>query len=309
MIRSMAIVWLNGELLHESEAMLPIRDTGVLHAAGVFTTMRSYGGVVFRLAQHLQRIRQSCEALSIPLSYNDAELTTVVEEVLARNDLQDARLRLTVTRGSAREDPEQGLRLVPSVFLTATQLEPYPPEYYQRGMTAVVLDQQKLNPYDLQAGHKTLNYFSRLAGLRDANAKGAGEALWFNVNNFLESGSISNVFIVKNSALIIPPTNSELADADVAKQTAYPKSSVLPGIMRGAVLDVARQSNVDVKLGSITINDLLDADEVFVTNSIMEIMPICRIERRVIGEDKPGPVTRQLTKALRDLISAEMAQG
>src|SRR4051812_8933282 len=109
---TMAIVWLNGDLIDESEAALPIRDTGVLHAAGVFTTMRSYGGTVFRLAQHLRRVRESCEALSIPLQYDDEDLKTVAEEVLARNNLADARLRLTVTRGSAREDPEHGMRLV-----------------------------------------------------------------------------------------------------------------------------------------------------------------------------------------------------
>jgi branched-chain amino acid aminotransferase len=302
----MATVWINGELMNESEAMLPIRDTGILHAAGVFTTMRSYGGVVFRLAQHLQRIRQSCEALAIPLQYSDEDLTTVAQEVLARNNLTDARLRLTITRGSAQVDPEHGLRLVPSAFLTATQLEPYPAELYQRGITAVVLDDMKLNPYDVQAGHKTLNYFSRLAGLRAANAKGAGEALWFNVQNFLESGSISNVFLVKAGTLITPPTSAELADPDVAKHTtAYVKTCVLPGITRGAILELARAANLPVSVRSVTINDLLDAEEVFVSNSIMEIMPIGRIERRVIGDDKPGPLTRQLTASLRELITRE----
>lgn len=305
----MAIVWLNGDLIDESEAALPIRDTGILHAAGIFTTMRSYGGKVFRVAQHLQRLRASCDALSIPLQYSDRDLATVVEEVLARNELRDARLRLTITRGSAQEDPEHGLRLVPSVFLTATLLDPYPQEYYERGMTVTVLDQQKLNPYDQQAGHKTLNYLSRLAGLRSANQKGAGEALWFNVHNFLESGSISNIFLVKDGELLTPPTNAELADQAVADLTAYPKSSVLPGIMRGAVIDVARQLSIGVKLASLTINDLLSADEVFITNSIMELVPVCRIERRVIGDDKPGPVTKMLSKSLNELISAEVASS
>ncbi len=304
----MAIVWLNGDLIDESEAALPIRDTGIIHAAGVFTTMRSYGGVVFRLAQHLRRIRGSCDALSIPLQYTDQDLTTVAEEVLARNELKSARLRLTVTRGSAEQDPEHGLRLVPSVFLTAAGLEPYPAEYYERGMTAIVLDAQKLNPYDLQAGHKTLDYFSRLASLRAANQKGAGEALWFNVHNFLESGSISNVFIVKDGELITPPTNAELSDPVVAQLTAYPKSSVLPGVTREAVFELARNAQIGVKLASITINDLLDADEVFITNSIMEIMPVCRIERRVIGDDKPGAMTKDLSKALREIVTTETAQ-
>jgi branched-chain amino acid aminotransferase len=176
-------VWLNGKFLDETDASISVRDTGFLHAAGVFTTIRSYNGVVFRLAQHLARIRASSQALFIPLQHNDETLTAAIAEILARNSLTNARLRLTITRGLARQDPLHGLHLEPTVLLTAAELEPYPPDYYARGMTVIVIDEQKLNPYDLQAGHKTLNYFSRLAALREANRRAAGEGLWFNVHN------------------------------------------------------------------------------------------------------------------------------
>jgi branched-chain amino acid aminotransferase len=230
-------------------------------------------------------------------------LSSAANELLARNEFKDARLRLTVTRGSAQENTEEGLRLVPNVFLTAAALEPYPAEYYKRGMTVILLDGQKLNPYDLQAGHKTLNYLSRLSALRSANASAAGEALWFNVHNYLESGSNSNVFLVRRGALHTPPTNAELKDPSISQCTAYPRSAVLPGIMRETIFDLAREADIPVHLGSLTVNDLLDADEVFITNSIMEIMPICRIERRVIGNDKPGPITNKLRKLLQENIS------
>jgi branched-chain amino acid aminotransferase len=293
----MSFTWLNDSFVEESQASISLRDTGLLHGAGVFTTMRSYRGRVFRLEQHLRRLRDSCEALFIPLQYKDAALTDAVHELLARNALSDARLRLTVTRGTARADPLHGTHLQPNVFLTAAPLEPYPPEFYQRGLTVILLDEQKLNPYDLQAGHKTLNYLSRLAALREANRRGAGEALWFNVHNALQSGSISNVLIVKNNALITPPTNAELRDAGVAAATVYPKSAVLPGITRGAILEIATRENIDVKLASIDVKQLLEADEVFLTNSIMQVMPVCRIERKAIGDDKPGPLTRRLAEA------------
>src|ERR671914_447175 len=208
----MAVVWLNGSVVDEEAATVSLRDTGLLHAAGVFTTMRSYGGKVFRLDHHLRRLRDSCDALFIPLQHKDDALARAATDVLQRNTLSDARLRLTVTRGLARQDPLHGLRLEPTAFLTATDLEPYPQEYYQRGLTVILNDEQKLNPYDLQAGHKTLNYFSRLAALREANRRGAGEALWFDVHNHLQSGSISNVFIVKNGVVSPPPTKSELRD-------------------------------------------------------------------------------------------------
>ena len=296
----MPTVWLNGAFVDEAEASVSLRDTGLLHAAGVFTTMRANGGRVFRLDGHLQRLRASCEALFIPLLPKDEALVAAVDELLKRNELTDARLRLTVTRGMAEQDPIHGLRLTPTVFLTASALEPYPAEYYAKGLTVILLDEQKLNPYDVQAGHKTLNYLSRLAALRSANARGAGEALWFNVHNYLQSGSISNVFVVKDGTLTTPPTNVELRDPAVAAATAYPKSDVLPGVTRAGVLDLARDAKIGVKLASITVNELLEADEVFLTNSIMYVMPVCRIERKPIGDDKPGPITRQLMAALEE---------
>lgn len=299
-----ATVWLNGNFIEESEASVSLRDTGLLHAAGVFTTMRSYGGRVFRLKQHLGRLRTSCEALFIPLTCKDAVLEQAVIELLRRNELSDARLRYTITRGHAQQDPVHGLRLEPSAFLSTTELEPYPAEFYQRGMTVILLDEQKLNPYDIQAGHKTLNYLSRLSALREANRRGAGEALWFNVHNYLQSGSISNVFIVKDGSLITPPTPAEMLDRAIAEQLAYPKSAVLPGITRAAVVELAAAADIPVQLGAIDVNLLLEADEVFLTNSIMQIMPVCRIERKAIGADKPGPVTLDLTQRLNSLISS-----
>jgi branched-chain amino acid aminotransferase len=295
-------VWIDGEIANEETASVSLRDTGLLHAAGVFTTMRAQAGRVFRLDQHLRRLRQSCEALFIPLQFDDAKLTDAVAEVLQQNDLRDARMRITATRGMARQDPLHGLRLEPTVFITAAELEPYPPEFYQRGMTVVVIDEQKLNPYDIQAGHKTLNYFSRLAALRSASQRGAGEGLWFNVHNFLQSGSISNVFLVKNQTLLTPPTPTDLQDQTIAAATGYPKSAVLPGITRAAVIDLARASDIPVQIKGLTIADLLESDEAFITNSIMQIMPVCRIERRALGDDRPGEITKSLMARYADLV-------
>lgn len=300
----MPSVWINGEFVDDSTASVSLRDAGLLHAAGVFTTMRSFNGKVFRLAEHLKRLRASCDSLFVPLSFKDTQLTSAVTELLSRNNLGDARLRLTVTRGQASNDPVHGLRLEPNVFLTATDMEPYPAEFYQRGMTVVLLDEQKLNPYDLQAGHKTLNYFSRLAALREANRRGAGEAIWFNVHNYAQSGSISNLFLVKNGVLITPPAAAEMHDPAIRDSIAYPKSSVLPGIVRGAVLDLAKQAGIEVKFAAVDVTTLLEADEMFLTNSIMQVMPVCRVERRAIGNDRPGETTRRLSNELNDLVSA-----
>src|SRR6185437_3963222 len=212
----MSTVWINGTFKDDAEAGVSLRDSGLLHAAGVFTTMRAYGGKVFRLDHHLRRLRDSCDALFIPLQYKDDALSAVADEVLTRNQLSDARLRLTVTRGAVSQDPLHGMRLDPTAFLTAAPLEGYPREYYERGMTVILLDEQKANPYDLQAGHKTLNYFSRLAALRAATQRQAGEALWFNVHNFLQSGSIANIFLVEQGTLVTPPTQADIHDPSIA---------------------------------------------------------------------------------------------
>jgi branched-chain amino acid aminotransferase len=301
----MADVWLNNNFVDENDASVSIRDAGLLHGAGVFTTMRAHNGRVFQLARHLRRLRDSCEALFVPLQEKDAAIEAAATELLNRNGLPDARLRLTVTRGTLSQDPLHGTRLEPTVFLTAAPFEPYPVEYYQRGLTVILLDEQKLNPYDLQAGHKTLDYFSRLAALREANRRGAGEALWFSVHNYLQSGSISNVFLVEAGKLVTPPTPQELRDKAVADAVPYPKSNVLPGVTRAMVLDLAREAGIEVQLAGIDVNRLLAADELLLTNSIMGVMPVCRIERKPVGNDRPGPITLQLANRLREQMELE----
>jgi branched-chain amino acid aminotransferase len=300
----MSFVWLNGEFVDESTASLSLRDSGLLHAAGVFTTMRAYAGKVFRLDLHLERLRRSCEALFIPLQFKDEQLSAAATELLERNQLPTARLRLTVTRGVIDQDPLHGMRLTPTAFLTATELSPYPIEYYEKGLTVVLLDEHKLNPYDMQAGHKTLNYFSRLAALRAANQRGAGEALWFNVHNYLQSGSISNIFIVKDGVVITPPSPLDLRDPRIAEQCPYPKSATLPGITRQTILELAEASGIETRIGAIDVNQLLAADEAFVTNSIMGVMPVCRIEKKGIGEEKPGAMTLRLAERYQALVEA-----
>jgi branched-chain amino acid aminotransferase len=306
--RTMPTAWLNGNLVDEDAPQISLRDTGLLHAAGIFTTMRATGGRVFRLDQHLQRLRKSSEALFVPLQFSDADLADAVDHVLAQNNLRNARLRLTVTRGQSMNDPLHGTHLVPNCFLTATDLQPYPADYYAEGMTVMLNDEQKLNPYDLQAGHKTLNYFSRLAALREAVRRGAGEALWFNVHNYLQSASVANVFVVvRGGTLVTPPTAEELRDPAVAAACPYPKSNVLPGVVRGVILEIARALDVRVQLAAVNINQLLEAEEVFMTNSIMQVMPISRIEQHKVGDRTPGAVTEALMKAFDDEVGKSIA--
>ena len=276
-------VWLDGEFTDEDAATLDARDGGFLHAAGVFTTLRAADGRVFRIDHHLRRLRESCAALAVPLKPTDATIAEAADGLLKRNGLPDARLRLTATRGRTAIDPLHGEVHRPTLLLTAGPMTPYPPEFYDRGMTVLLNSEQKLNPYDVQAGHKTLDYLSRLAALREAARRGAGESLWFDVHNRLMSGSVCNVFVVEEGRVVTPPTTAEAGE----------RTPVLPGVVRGWVIgevgDVAREA--------INVDRLLAAGEVFLTNSVMGVMPVSRLEGSVVGDGTPGPVARRLRAA------------
>jgi branched-chain amino acid aminotransferase len=282
-------VWFNGEFLDRNAARVDVRDGGFLHGSGVFTTMRASGGRVLMLDAHLARLRRSCEALYVPLPFKDKELAVAAGGLLARNELGEARLRLTVTRGISERDPIHGEIHRPTVLLTAGEMTPYPGDYRDKGMTVVLNSEHKLNPYDFQAGHKTLDYFGRFAALREAARRGAGESLWFDVHNFLQCGSVCNVFIVEAGTIVTPPTNDDLRDEAVKRSTPYPKSCVLPGTVRAWVMEQERVQRLP-----IDVNRLLAADEVFVTNSAMGVLPVTRLEQKQIADGKPGEVTRRL---------------
>ena len=291
----MVFAWINGQLVDENVASISVRDTGLLHAAGVFTTMRAVGGRVIRLAQHLLRLRGSCQTFGIPLPYSDGQLADATEQLLQHEQLPAARLRLTVTRGALSPAALDGASTQGSVFLTARAFQPYARELYTRGMS-VVLSDQKLNPYDIQAGHKTLNYLSRLAGLQEARQRGADEALWENVTGLIESGSISNVFLVNDGRLITPPTRAELSRGEVGAATPYPTSAVLPGITRQLVIELAERMGIPVEQRGIERSMLMQADECFLTNSLMGIMPVCQIKQSPLGCGRPGELTAQLMR-------------
>ena len=285
----MADLWLNGEFVAEDAARIDPRDAGLLHAAGVFTTMRAAGGRAFRLDHHLRRLRRSCEALFVPLTHDDGTLERAVTGLLERNGLSDARMRLTVTRGRSDLDPLHGEVHRPTAMLSAAPLPEPHPNVRERGLTVVLNSEQKLNPYDVQAGHKTLDYMSRFAALREAARRGAGESLWFNVHNYLQSGCVANVFAVEGDVLVTPPTNDDLAEAEVKAACPYPRANVLPGVVRGWVMDRAR-----VRREPIDVARLLRSSEVFLTNSIFGVVPVTRLEQHPVADAAPGPVTRKL---------------
>ena len=282
-----AKVFLNGQMVDEPNAHVSIHDAGLMHGVGLFETMRSYQGVVFRLADHLDRLFRSAETLGIEIDHNRAEIAEAVEDLLDANSLTEARIRLTVTRGSlAQLDADQPPKS--TLILTAAKQESYPEEYYKKGMT-VIISRYKQNPDDPLSGHKTLSFFSRMLALQEAQQKQAGEALMFTTTNRLAEGAISNVFLVKAGELLTPPL----------------ETPVLPGITRQVTLELAQGAEIEIEERELLIKDVLEADEIFLTNAIMGLMPVCRLEKHTIGNEKPGPVYQKLHDAYRQTIERE----
>jgi len=262
-----------------------VADSGFLYGAGLFETMRSHNGVVFALKDHLDRLFFSARSLSINTPYDAKYITDAVYRVLRTNELTDARLRLTLTNGPMSEEEDERKS---TLLITATKFRPYPPEYYKNGIL-VVLCQFRQNPDDPTCGHKVTSYFSRMIALSHAHRRNAAEALWFTVNNFLAEGCVSNVFLVKDSVLYTPPI----------------KTPVLAGIARKTVCQIAVSNSIKLVEKSLTIEDVLAADEMFLTNVIMQVMPITRVERHEVGGGQVGPMAKRLQRDFSEFVENE----
>ncbi|MGB2865243.1 MAG: aminotransferase class IV [Sedimentisphaerales bacterium] len=282
-------VFLNDKLVDSDKACISVSDSGFLYGAGLFETMRSHNGVVFALTDHLDRLFASADVLSINNPYDREYITEAINNVLRANKLTDARLRLTLTNGPMSESEEQRKS---TLLITAAKFRSYPPEYYKKGVL-VVLCPFKQNPIDPASGRKTTSYFSRMIALNMAHQKRAAEAIWFTVDNRLAEGCISNVFLVKDSKLYTPPINTP----------------VLPGVARKTVCLLALQNSIKLTEKDLSIDDLLGADEIFLTNVIMQVMPIMKVENHTVGDGRVGDVTKKLQTSFDQLVKSECGKN
>ncbi|MFA9477075.1 aminotransferase class IV [Phycisphaerales bacterium AB-hyl4] len=290
-------VFLNGKFLPPDQARLPVDDAGFQHAVGLFETMAVYHGNVFRLDSHLARLADSAKQLGLTPKLNTDPLAEAVRNTIKHNKIDRARLRLTLTAGSLSLLKPTDQAPTPTLLIVPSEPTVYAPEYFDKGVMALVAP-PAANPFDQLAGHKTLSYWARLRTLRQAASAGAGEAIWLSVSNHLASGAVSNIFLVKNDALLTPFARGEEAKG------ALP-APVLPGITRAAVLELAEEMNIPAHKQMLSVNDLLEADEVFLTNSSWHVLPVTQVEKKTVSDGKVGPVTQKLREALLAKIEEE----
>ncbi len=296
-------VFLNGEFVTRDAARISAFDAGFQHGVGLFETMRAVTidgeAHAHRLDDHLRRLHTSSAALALTESLNVEALGEAVLKTVEKSGIELARVRLTLTGGdlnllrSARGEGKRGFD--PTLLIDVQPATRYPIEMYEQGV-AVALADTRCNPLEPTAAHKTLSYWWRLRELQMAAGKGAAEALVFQVSNHAAGGCVSNVLVVKDGVVLTPIARGE-ETASHAGGTSLP-SPVLPGVVRGAVLESAQARGLSVEKRMLSIDDVLDADEVLLTNSSWGVLPVVRVEAKQIGDGKPGPVGRAMLDAL-----------
>ena len=273
-------VYLNGHVVPAAQAGVSVFDEGFLHGATVFTTMRAHHGKVFRLGEHLNRLAGTVSLLGLHVETDPEALTEAVARVLAANALSDARVRITLSPGAG-----DGA----TTLVTAQPLTAYPAAWYEKGIVTVVSSYRQW-PGDPSYGHKTGCYLSRVLARQEAAVKGAEEALWYTADNRLAEACFCNVFLVLGGKVLTPPRDTP----------------VLPGIVRGAVVELCRRLDIPCDQDTpLTVREMLAAEEVFLTASLTGVRPVCRIERHEVGEGSPGEVTQRIMTEYQRLLEAE----
>ncbi|MBC7835583.1 MAG: aminotransferase class IV [Phycisphaerales bacterium] len=300
----MATVFLNGRFTDASHAAVSAFDAGFQHAVGLFETMRAKGPggesepSVWRLSHHLQRLADSAAMLGLSVDLRTAALAEAVMQTVRRSGLPYCRVRLTITAGDlnllSRAAAEPGPPPDPTIMIVAQPATEYPAEMFERGVSVVVAD-ARANPLQPFESHKTLSYWWRLRELQAASAKRAGEAIVLQVSNHVCGGCVSNLFLRRGKELITPIARGEEGPSSpTQKSGAYLPSPVLPGITRGWVLEHASELGLSTRARMISIGDVLDADEVFLTNSSWGVLPVVKVEAEAIGDGVVGHSARNL---------------
>jgi len=278
-------IYVNGKYLSREEACISVFDHGYLYGDGVFEGIRAYNGRVFKLDEHLERLYESARhiLLEIPLTFQ--EFKEAVLNTLRINNLSDAYIRIVVSRGvgDLGLDPQKCGE--PTVIIIADKISLFPQEYYDNGLEVITATTRQRVNDSLEPRIKSLNYLNNILVKIEAARAGVMEAIMLNPQGYVVEGSGSNVFIVnKEGEIITPPVYL----------------GILEGITRNTVIDLARQEGITVREEPFTRHDLFIAREFFLTGTAAEIVPVTSIDKRVVGEGTPGPITRKLIESFHN---------
>jgi len=286
----MAVINVNGRIAQEQDAVIPVMDHGFLYGEGIYEVVRTYDGKPFLFDRHLRRLRRSAEMIALRLPFSDAEFVARVRETIAAFHRQpgappgqDLYLRVLITRGVGELSYDLAACTTPSVVIIVKPISPHPPEVYERGVRVALVPVVRNHPSSINPLIKSNNLLNNALAAQEAFRRGAFDAVMRNYRGELAECSTSNLFIVKDGVLLTPPLDAGL----------------LAGITRGFVIELAPEAGVPVREAVLHDEDLLGAEESFLTSSTKEIVPIVRVDETVIGTGAPGPTTTVLSSLFK----------
>src|SRR5215475_1188403 len=281
-------VYVDGKYYSERDAKISVFDHGLLYGDGIFEGIRAYHGRVLKLNEHIDRLFYSAKALLLNVPLTHQEVMDAVVETCRQNKIRDGYIRLVVTRGAGTLGLNPSRCKNPSIIIIADKIQLYPPELYQRGMAIVTVPTTRNLHSALNPAIKSLNYLNNILAKIEANNAGCEEAVMLNAEGFVAECTGDNLFIVKEGQLFTPPLSA----------------GALYGITRRVVMDIALENGVQVSEPNLTRYDLFNADECFLTGTGAELVPVVKIDGRLIGTGKPGPLTLKLESLYHGLTKA-----
>jgi len=283
------VTYVNGTFVPKDEAKISVYDHGYLYGDGIFEGIRVYGGRVFRLEQHLDRLYESARYLMLDIPLARDELRAAILETVRRSGLRDAYIRPVISRGVGDLGLDPRKCKTPTVVIIVDTIQLYPKDAYERGLRMITATTRKIRPDALSPQAKSLNYLSNIMARMEANQAGVDEAVMLNSEGYVCECSADNLFLVRESEVWTPP----------------PYVGILKGITRGAVIELARELGVLLMERVFTLHDIYTADECFLTGTGAEVGPVVEVDGRKIAEGRPGAITLRLIAAFRDLVRCE----
>jgi branched-chain amino acid aminotransferase len=281
-------IFLNDKFVDRKEAVVSVFDHGYLYGDGIYETLRAYAGRIFMLQQHLARLRRSGRLIGLDLPIPEKDWPALLSEAISRNGLTDAYLRITISRGEGEIGLDPALCPRPTVVILAKPFAPYPPHLFQDGVSLAILQVRRNLSTALSPQIKSLNFLNNILAKQEATRARAFDGIMLNAEGHLTECSISNLFFVRGGRLCTPSV----------------ECGILDGITREVVLLLARENGVPIEEGRYKAEALQQAEECFLTNTTMEIMPVREIDSMPVGSGRPGP----LTLKLRDLFCRNLSR-